>query len=160
MSARIYYMDDCKIGVPAGFRDRTVNVLEWDTEDGEKVGLVIQREPVPDLGVAGASGASGEAGAPAAVLSAYVAAQTQEYPAQFAGYHLERDEVAAAGVPFEIQRRAFRWKHEQHVLYHHQAFLLVGSTFIVLSGSGKARHREAIDRLLDQILADFHARGD
>ncbi len=151
MSARMYCMDDCTIPVPAGFRDRTVNALEWDTEDGDKIGLVIQRQPLPSFAPTGASGFA---------LSAFVEAQTKDYPVQFAGFCLEREETAAADAPFEMQRKAFRWKHEQHVLYHHQAFVLIEARVVVLTGSGKARSRDAIDRLLDQVLADFQARGD
>jgi hypothetical protein len=151
MSTRTYFMDDCTIPVPSGFRDRTVNVLEWEMEDGDKIGLVIQREPLPSFP---------PTEVPRPTLESFVEAQTKDYPVQFAGFCLERDEAAAPGAPFEIQRKAFRWKHEQHVLYHHQAFVLVEAGVVVLTGSGKARHREAIDRLLDAVLADFHARGD
>ncbi len=149
MSERTYLMDDCAIVVPEGLRDRTVNALEWETEDGDKVALVVQRSPLPALDPA----------APM-TLAAYVAAQTKDYAVQLAGFRLEREEAASADSPFEIERRAFRWQREEHVLYHHQAYVRVGAGVVLLTGSGKARHREAIDHLLDRALADLQIRGD
>lgn len=149
MSERTYYMDDCVIAVPGGPRDRSVNVLEWDLEGGDKIALVIQREPLPAL----------VPGQPV-TLQVYVGVQTRELPAQLAGFHLEREEATSADSPFEISRWAFRWQREQEVLYHHQAFVRIGDGVIVFSGSGKARHREAIDRLLDTVLADLRVRAD
>jgi hypothetical protein len=149
VSTRTYYMDDCTIVVPAGPRDRTVNALEWELENGDKLALVIQREPLPVI----------TPGAPVS-LSAYVATQTADLPSQLAGFRLEREEATAAGAPFEIERRAFRWKREQNVLYHHQAYVRVGDGVVVLTVTGKALHRDAIDHVLDQALADLHVRGD
>ena len=150
MSVHTYCMDDCRIPVPTGFRDLTVNALEWSTEDGDKIGLVIQRMPLSSVDPEKSS----------LVLATYVEEQTKDYAVQFEGFCLERDEKAEGGVPFEIQRKAFRWRYEQHVLYHHQAFVLLETGVVVLTGTGKARHREAIDHLLDEVLADFQVRGD
>ncbi len=47
MSTQQYYTDDCTIPVPTGFRDRSTNVLEWKTEDGDSIALVIHRDQLP-----------------------------------------------------------------------------------------------------------------
>jgi hypothetical protein len=151
VSVRTYYMDDCTIPVPAGFLDRTANVLEWKTAEEDSLALLIQREPLARLGAEEA---------PAAALQHYVSTQTKDYPSRFAGFCLERDEVAASDAGFEMRRKAFRWTSQEDVLYHHQAFVLVGEKVIVLTAAAKARHRAAVDTLLDGALADFRVRGD
>lgn len=148
MSDRTYYMDDCTITLPGGLRDRSVNVLHWELE-GEKVALVIQREALPSM-------APGQT----ISLSAYVGLQTQDLPAQLAGFRLEREEATLPGSPFEVERRAFRWQREGEVLYHHQAFVRIGDGVVVFSGSGKARLRDAVDQLIDLALVDLRVRGD
>jgi hypothetical protein len=149
MSLHIYLMDDCTIHVPPGFRDRTSHQLEWKTREGDTIALVIQREP-PSVGAAEA---------PAIDLPRYVAAQTRDYPARFAGFHLERDETRDHDSGFPMCRKAFRWRKDQDVLYHHQAFVLVGDTIVILTAAAKAAHREPVDTLLDDALQSFAARG-
>jgi len=146
MSLHAYLMDDCTIHVPSGFRDRTQHTLEWQTGEGDAIALVIQREPVP--------------GAPAAFdLQRYTAAQTRDYPRSFAGFHLERDETRGDDGGFPMCRKAFRWHKDQDVLYHHQAFILLGDTLVVLTAAAKAAHRELVDALLDDALQSFAARA-
>jgi len=148
VSLHTYCMDDCTIHVPSGFRDRTNHVLEWKTPEGDAVALVLQRD------------APGEppAGAPSIDLPRYVADQTRDYPIRFAGFHLERDEASDHGSGFPMCRKAFRWRKEQDVLYHHQAFVQVGDGFVVITAAAKAAHRESVDALLDDVLESFAAR--
>src|SRR5262249_38867503 len=154
-----------------GFRDRSAHVLEWMLEDGEKLVLVVQREPLPPDGVPAippahpdhAGHSHGAASSPQAsgggsLFDRYVAAQTKVYPSQFSGYRLERDEVATGESPFEMRRKVFRWRHEQDVLYHHQVFVLVGDDVLGLTGSAKARNRDAVDRLVVEALAGLRVR--
>jgi hypothetical protein len=148
VSDHTYYMDDCTIAVPAGFVDRTMNMLEWPLEGGDRIGLVVQRERLPP-DVAGA-----------AALDRYVAAQVKAYPAQFAGFHLERDDAGDSDSVYELRRKTFRWRHEQGVLYHHQLFVLAGAAVLVITGSAKARHREAVDRIVDEALSGLRVRGE
>jgi hypothetical protein len=166
VSVRIYYMDDATLTVPAGYRDHTTHVLEWALEGGDKIALVIQRDRLPKAGQEARSPgghshahAAGEDEAHAGAFARYVAGQTRGYPAQFAGFHLERDEVLD-GASFEMRCKVFRWRHEQDVLYHNQVFLLLGPDVLVLTGSSKALHRDAVDRLVDEALAGLRARGE
>lgn len=154
MSAHLYYADDCTLTVPAGFRDRTTNLLEWKTPEGDSIALAIQRDPLP-------APPTEEALPPAAALEQYVADQTRSYPTQFAGFRLERDEVTAGDAGgFEMRRKAFRWKNGEDVLYHHQAFVIVGEKILVLTSAAKARHRAAVDHLVENALNDLRVRGD
>jgi len=145
MSAGAYWMDDCTIQVPPGYRDRTSHTLEWKTPEGDAVALIIQRDLLPP-------------GAPAD-LQRYVAGQTADYPARFAGFHLELDEASDSDAAFPMRRKAFRWCKDQDVLYHHQAFVLAGDRIIVLTAAAKAAHRESVDALIDDALRSFAARG-
>lgn len=152
MSVQLYYTDDCSIPVPTGFIDRTTNVLEWKTESGDSVALVIHREV--------RSPPVSEDDSPDTELERYVARETRQYPTKFAGLHMERDELASSESGFPMRRKAFRWKHEHDVLYHHQAFVLTADRIIVLTAAAKARHREAVDGLMDDVLSSFRARGE
>jgi hypothetical protein len=151
MSLEPYCMHDYMIPLPAGFRDLTVNVLEWDTADGEKIALVVQRKALsrktPDE-------------APAAALERLVTDETKDYPTRFAGYRVEHDELGAEDGRYEMRRKAFRWRHEEQVIYHHQVFVLVGDAVVLFTGAGKARHREVVDRLLHDVVSDLRIRGD
>ncbi len=151
MTAQTYYMDDCTFVVPAGFRDHTVNALDWPTEDGGRVALVVQRQalPHPAEDVAPRPGA----------LERFVEAQTRDYGTRFEGFHKDREEVTSGESGLEMRRLAFRWRHEREVLYHHQAFVLVGWTVLVLSCTGKARHSESVDRLMNEVLAELRVRN-
>lgn len=153
MSDYAYFTDHCTISVPQGFRDRSMNLLEWTTPEGDSIALAIQREKLP--GVEPSEVAPTEAD-----LARYVAQQVKGYPAQFAAFHLERDEVATGDWRFPMHRKAFRWRKEQDVLYHHQVFMLVGEHVVVLTGASKARHRDAVDVLIEDALRSFRVRGE
>jgi hypothetical protein len=178
VSARTYYMDDASIVVPSGYRDRTAHVLEWVLDDGDKISLIVQREPLrpaaaPDPGHGGhahavspdAPDAPVSPDAPVAAddalaLDRYVAAQTKVYPTQFSGFHLERSEAATSASGLEMRRKVFRRRQDQDVLYHNQVFILLGADVLGLTASAKALHRQAVDRLADEALAGLRIRGE
>jgi hypothetical protein len=152
MSSRVYYMDDCNVTLPDGFRDRTAHALEYKTEEGDSIALVFQREPLPGLGK--------DPGADRArALDRYVEATTQGYPSRFVGLRFERDEVAG-GDPggLEMRRKTFRHKQGDDVLYQHQAFVLAGDAVLVVTAGSKARHRTLVDQLVDQTLGSLRFR--
>lgn len=150
--SRRFQMDECSIRLPDDYRDRTVNAVEWKTPEGDRIVLMIQRDPAP----------AGPADAlPNEVLEAYVAAQTREYPKRFAGYRLERDEAASGDTRgLALVRRAFRSSKDHDTLYHHQAFILAGHVILVLTAAAQARHRERVDAVIDEALGDIHFRAD
>jgi hypothetical protein len=151
---RTYFMDDFTLELPEGFRDRSTHLLEWKTDDGDSVVLVAQREKLPGVD-------DSDESPPAVLLEQYVADQIKSYPSQFAGYRQESGEAAVSeGGSLAMRRIAFRWKKEQDVLYHHQAFVLSGKHVLVLTGAGRASHRDQVDRLLKEALDHLRVRGD
>jgi hypothetical protein len=138
---RPYLMDDCRLTLPDGFVDRSAHMLEWRTEEGDRLALVVQREALP-------GGSS---------LDDYVASAAKGLAARFIGIHVERDETLdLRGLP--LRRRTFRHKHEQEVLYQYHAFVQAGGTVLVFTGAGKARHRDRVDYIVDAALARLEFR--
>jgi hypothetical protein len=152
MSMRTYYMDDCTIPIPSGFQDGTVNTLEWSMEGGDRIALLVQRDRLPRATPDDDTGTD--------ALDRYVDRQTRGYPARFTGFHLERDDAAISEGGLAMRRKVFRWRHEQGVLYHHQIFVAVGDTVVVLTGSAKARHREAVDGLIGEAIGGLRIREE
>jgi hypothetical protein len=145
MSGHAYWMDDCSIEVPEGYRDRTSHTLEWKTPEGDALALIVQRDLLPP----------GER----PDLQKYVASQTGDYAARFAGFSLERDDASSSDSAFPMRRKAFRWHKDHEVFYHHQAFVLAADRIVVLTAAAKAAHRGAVDALLEDALSTFAARG-
>lgn len=152
MSSQQYYTDDCTIPVPSGFRDRSTNVLEWKTPEGDSIALVIHRAELPLHDPA--------EGPTADLLEHYVREETKQYGTKFAGLHWERDDAAHGESGFPMRRKAFRWRNDFDVLYHNQVFILTADRIIVLTAASKAKHREAVDFLMDEALTSFRVRGD
>jgi hypothetical protein len=148
---RIFHFDEGVVSLPRGFRDRSVQMLEWTVDNSSSLVLVIQRERL---------GAGGVAGSPA-TLDAYVASETRDYPTRFLGYRLEETEYPD---PFDgaypIARRVFRWKNERDVLYNHQVFVLSAPLVLVFTVTAKAVHRERADKLVKDALVDLRFRED
>ncbi len=139
---RIYHMDDAVLELPPGFIDRSVHVLEWRTPDGEAVVLVTQREPLPGT----------------RPLADYVAQETKDYATRFEGYRAEEPPRDGAETALEALHRTFRWKRNEDVLYNHQVFVAAPPVVLVMTVTGKAAHREDVDRLVGRALADLKFR--
>jgi hypothetical protein len=151
---RVYYMDDFTIDVPEGFRDRAVHLLEWRTDKGDPIALVAQRDDLPSLG-------PDDATPPSVLFARYVSQATKDYPIQLAGYREEHSEVSVPSEgSLEMRRVAFRWKKDQDVLYDHQAFVLAGRKVLLLTCTGKARDRDAVDLILNGALERVRVRAD
>lgn len=139
-----YYTDEALIPVPPGFIDRSTNVLEWTTPDGERLALVIHRQLL--------EGAESEAERIGA-FDALVEQETKDYAVRFAGLRKEREDDETPDAAMPVRRRAFRFRHEDKVIYQCQAFVLLGRRVLVLTGAGGAKHREAVDRMVDDAVA-------
>jgi len=139
-----YYTDEALIPVPPGFVDRSTNVLEWTTPDGERLALVIHRQVLEGPG-------SGPELIPA--FDALVERETKDYAVRFAGLRKEREDDETPDVAMPVRRRAFRFRHEEKVIYQCQAFVLLGRRVLVLTGAAAARHREAVDQMVDGAVA-------
>jgi len=143
-SDRVYHMDDCVLELPGGFVDRTLNVLEWPLESGDTVVLVVQREPLAEV----------------LSFDQYIARETRSYPSQFAAFHEDGVERASVGDGIDVHHVKFRWKREQDVLYHHQAFVDAGTKVLVLTATGKASHRDDVDAAIERALGKLKFRED
>ncbi len=154
MNTRLYYMDDCTVALPPGFRDNTVNVLEWKTDEDDSIALVVQRETLDEA-------AFMEPNSPAIALAAFVDEGTKDYASRFSGFRLERDDVAI-GHPSgaEMTRKAWRWNKGQDVIYQHQVFVFAAPLLVVFTGAAKARHRERVDYVVEQALTTLRHRHD
>jgi len=143
-SDRVYHTDDCVLHLPEGFVDKTLNVLEWSLESGDTVVLVVQREGLTE----------------ALSFDQYIARETRAYPSQFAAFHEDGVERASLGDGIDVHHLKFRWKREQDVLYHHQAFVDAGKRVLVLTATSKASHRGEVDGVIERALGELKFRED
>jgi hypothetical protein len=150
MNLESYFMDDIAITIPDGFRDRTVQLLEWAMPNAEVVSLSITRDVLPRR--------EADVAPSAEVLERFVAAETRGLATQFAGFRSERDERSLTTAGFPVHRRAFRWKKGADVLYHHHAYALLGERAVTLIGSAKAHLRPKVDFLLERALENLRRR--
>ncbi len=139
MNTHHYHIDEAAIRLPAGFRDSTINVFEW-VEDTGSVVLTIQREEREDD----------------TRFEELVARSTAPYPDLFSAYAEEEPMDLAMDVP--AISRPFRTRNDHGVAYHHQVFLDLGSTILLLTAAGKAASRERIDELLQEALMSLQPR--
>lgn len=135
----VYHLDEAAIRLPKGFRDATVNAFEWVDSTGP-IALTIQRDKRD----------------PSTPFEELVGRITNEYPRLFAAYAEEEPMEVALEVP-AISRR-FRWRNERGVVYHHQIFLDLGPTVLLMTAAGKAASLERIDSLLHEALSNLQLR--
>lgn len=136
-----YIMADARFAVPEGFHDRSVNVLEWAIEGGDKLSLIAQRDAV----------------ASTVSLDEYVTTQTKSYPIEFDAYRVET-ETAAERPLAEARQLSFRFKREREVLYTHQVFVLAAGQVLVFTVTAKAIHRGRVDELMARVMGSLELR--
>lgn len=138
--SRPFHMDDCEIQVPEGFKDRSVNLMEWQTEGGGNVILSISRDSL-----------EGD-------FRTYVDRETRDLPSRYRGFKVERDDVIELQGGFVAARKAFRWNKEADVVYNQLAFVDVRPLLLLVTITAKARDRELADQLFDDVLRKFRIR--
>lgn len=139
MNAYVYHLDEGAIRLPPGFRDASVNVFEWIEKTGP-VALTIQREKrEPDTR-----------------FEELFQKITAPYPKLFTAYAEEDPMEIAMDVP--VLSKRFRWRQERGVVYHHQAFLDVGPTVMLLTAAGQAAARDRVDEVLHEALSGLQLR--
>lgn len=139
MNDYIYHLDEAALRLRQGFRDATVHAFEWSEAHG-RLALTIQRERRDD----------------AETFAAAIARVTTPYPRLFAAF--EQEEPVEVSMPVAGESRRFRWCHADGVVYHHQVFLDLGATMLVLTATGPAALRDEIDALLHDTLAGMQLR--
>lgn len=140
-----YHMDDCVIAIPAGSKDSSMNMLEWELEGGQRMSLVVQR--------------GGPLGA--VTPEEFVESETKAYPTAFEGYRVEREAFEDgpwSGVVFH--HKVFRWKKDADVFFNHQVFVFDGGKVILFTASARARHRDDVERLIETVLGELRFREE
>jgi hypothetical protein len=141
MNTHTYHTDDLVLNVPAGFRDHTMQALEWHTPKGERIALALQRERL----------SQGD------TLETVYQKALAGYPKQLLAFRLDNEETTQIhGVAVRIAR--FRWKHKVHTMYHHQAFLMLSGTVFVFTASGPAIAAPDVDALMAEALSGLRVR--
>ncbi len=141
---RTFHMDDAVLALPAGYLDKSVNVLEWQVENGERVVLVVQRERLPE-------GRS---------FDEYVETETKDYAKRFTAFRRETADEPHFDGDAEVKHQAFRWKKDEDVLYNRQAFVRVGSLALVMTATAKAAYRAEVDEVVRRSLDGLKLREE
>jgi hypothetical protein len=145
VSHKSYYTDEAIIPVPPGFIDRSTHVLEWKAADGERIGLLVHRQQLEPATLEGEERTR--------AFDALVTRETKDYTKRFAGLRWEREDDETPDAAMPVRRRAFRFRHDDAVLYQCQAFMLLGRRVVVMTAASKAVHRDEVDRLIDEAIA-------
>lgn len=140
MNRHPFHIDEAVLEVPVGFIDRTINVLEWILEDGDRMVLVIERAPS------------------IASLDACVEEHVGSYPSRFAGYKLV--EVHHAEVDgMRVIELEIRSRTDAGVMHHHQAFVDLGGAALILSATAKFAFAAQCEALIDEALETLRLRA-
>lgn len=135
----LYRMDELEVDLPPGLIDRSTHLLEWPV-DGDSVTLTFQRDQNPKRLT------------PSAMQEAAIA----EYGKRFPHYVPETAPVVELGLHHAIS--AFRWKRESRVLYQIQAFIELGDRLMIVTATGLAHSRRAIEELFSDFARTLELR--
>jgi hypothetical protein len=135
-------MDELVVEVPVGFRDQSVQALEWRLPDGGRLTMSVVRQPK-----AGEESIDDVADRIQSDVARSFAAFVAEAPAQLQ-------------LPIAAASRRARLKHEGEPVYRHFALLDLDDRWLILSASGPVRHGATVDEiLLGNVRRDAARRG-
>ncbi|MBL8740840.1 MAG: DcrB-related protein [Myxococcales bacterium] len=134
-----FHMDDVAIALPEGAIDMTTNFLEWKI-DGDAVQLTIQRDTKPNRL------------SPAKLLHATRAEYERRFPL------FQAETPPAMAIEFDHAVAAFTWKKEHQAVYQVQAFVELGSRVMVLTATGRTKHRALIADLMQKATESLTIR--
>ncbi|MDI1435461.1 MULTISPECIES: DcrB-related protein [Polyangium] len=140
MNTTTYYMDDVEVAVPAGYIDRTIHTLEWQTEDGSRVGLVVQRDLSPDR----------------PTVDKLFEIAMSEYQKRLPMLHV--DEPPVLELPVRHHVAAIRWKKDQEVIFQVQLFIELADRTLVATFSGRPSFREHIEAFAGEFCRSLMVR--
>jgi hypothetical protein len=141
MITTTYCMDDMEVAVPDGYVDKTVHALEWPTEDGGRVSLVVQRDQ---------SQARGK-------IDDLFAKLMDEYSKRLPMFQADEPPAVELQVPFRIA--ALRWKKEQQLIYQVQLFVELEDRNLVATFSAAPTYREHIDEWVGEFCRSLRIRS-
>jgi hypothetical protein len=140
MSMTTYHMDDLELAVPPGYLDNSVHTLEWQTEDGSRVSLVVQRDPSPDRDP----------------VDQLFEQAMSEYGARLPMLHLEDPPEIQLPVPHRVA--AMRWKQGQEVIYQVQLFVQLADRNVIATFTARPRYRAYIDEWVGELCRSLMVR--
>ncbi|MBL9020918.1 MAG: DcrB-related protein [Myxococcales bacterium] len=134
-------MNEGTVRVPASFTDLSVQILEWRRDDGTRIAMTVQREPLPE----------GED------LDGYVRRAVGEYYRELSSFRIDaRRAVEGARVPALFL--SFRWQGEAGLVCQAQGFArLGGKLLLITTTTASARRRAEAEQIVLDALADLHA---
>ena len=135
----VYHLDEGVITLPEGFTDHTLHMFKWVFPEGE-CSLAVQRERLPAD----------------KTFEEMVKLVTDPYPKQFPSYTEEPVVPVVLDLPHTTRR--FRWRKEAAVSYHHQIFIDLAGSMLLITASGQARLRERVDEVLHETLSGLRLR--
>lgn len=141
MNTVIYGMDDVEVAVPAGYVDRTVHTLEWQTEDGGRVALVVQRDLTPSR----------------PSVDQLFAIAMAEYGKRLPMLHVEEPPTVEMSVPHRMA--AIRWKKDQDVVYQVQLFVQLEDRNLVVTFMARPSYREQINEWVGEFCRSLMVRS-
>jgi hypothetical protein len=135
-----YVMDEVEVAVPAGFVDSTVNTLEWQTEDGSRVSLVVHRDQNPER----------------PSVDKLFAIAMAEYGKRLPMLHVEDPPEVSLQLPHRVA--ALRWKKDQDVIYQVQLFVQLEDRNLVMTFSARSNYRPQIDTWVGEFCQSLQVR--
>jgi hypothetical protein len=138
---RSFQTDDLDLTLPAGFVDKSAQLLEWEVEGGT-VALGIQRD------------CSAQRPSAAELL----AKLASEYERRLPQYVPEEFPSDAISLDLEHRLLAMRWRRQGQTVFQVQAFIERIDRLLVVTVSGEARHRAFVTQLMVTVLNELSLR--
>jgi hypothetical protein len=137
-----FYVNEAAFELPEiGFVDRTVNVLEATTSDGE-IGVFVHRQPL----------------APGATLRQIMTEQLEQERRSLAGHAIVFDrEAEVDGVAAILV--GTRWRGEQIMVYQELAFVALQEVWLLIGVNAPVEKSEIAGEVMAHVLATMKLRA-
>jgi hypothetical protein len=136
-----YHTNDVVLVIPAGFKDRSSTILEWDGAPGQPIHLVATRADKPTLDV-----------------TKLLEDASREVEVSFHG--ATRVEPLALTTSFEVAQTAFRFRKDDRVYFQRLLFIAAEGYVLSISTLGPASMRAAVDELTQNAIQNLMFRAN
>ncbi len=141
MNERLH-MNEGTLDVPPGFRDLSIQILEWRSEDGAVIALTVQRESLR----------AGEE------LDGYVRRTITDLYAELSSFRIDARH-ALEGAPVPSSLLTFRWHGDGGIVCQAQGFAELGRTVLVVTATtATAALRPEAERMVRHALSQRWVR--
>lgn len=142
MTNECLHMNEGVVDVPAQFEDRSIHILEWRRDDGSKIAMTVQREPMED----------GED------LDGRARRMIADYYRELSSFRIDgRRPVEGAGVPALFL--SFRWHGDHGLVCQAQGFAQIGRKLVLITTTtADAKLRPEAERIVLDALAGLRVR--